>query len=190
MKNKFLIFFIAIITVSNFAFAQSKPLSKQELAQSVEYAASDHVMLIYKNKEIQIFGIKLSNIVSLLGKPKQIKKEKSEIDEQIHATYIYESGDVDFDAKGNLYGLEIKKQGWALVLKVDDKITKPFNIGVSLNDLRNAFPRYFAKIKSFKNEDMYAIKLITKNKIPVESDILFGVKDGHVIYMSYAEDDS
>ncbi len=83
MKIKNLIFRIALLTVSNFAFSQSRPLTKRELAQSIEYVASNHIMLVLKNKEVQIFRIKSSNIVSLSGKPKQIKKEKSEIDEQI-----------------------------------------------------------------------------------------------------------
>lgn len=189
MTNKFLFIIIAIFLACNFAFAQSKTLTKKQLSET-EYIASEHIILLVKSKQINIFNLETANVTSILGKPKKIKKEKSEIDEQIHSVYVYDSGEVDFDVKGNLYGLEIKKQGWAFILKVDDKILKPFNIGTSLNDLRTAFPHHFTHVKTFKNEDMYSIELITQKKIAIESYILFGVKDGIITYMSLAEDES
>ncbi len=189
MKNKFLTFLIAIIAVSSFAFSQSKPLTKKQLDQS-EFISAEHIILVTKNKKINTLDIDPSNIISLLGKPKQIQKKKSEIDDEIHTTYIYESGEIDFDDHQNLYDLEIKKTGWSLILKVNDKTTKPFTIGTGLEQIKSTFPDNFSKVKNDQKEHFLSIGLITKQGVIIDSFVSFRIKDGHVNLIISSEDDS
>lgn len=181
MKNKFLIFFIAIITVSNFALAQSKPLTKKQLAES-EFISAGHIMLVFKGKQINMHDIKISNVVSLLGKPKQIKKDKSEIDDQIYTTYTYESGEIEFDHKGRVDTWEINKTGWSAIFKVNEKITGAFSLSSSLADLKNTFPHSWA---TNKRTDILGINLIISDRTPIDDAIVFGIKNNRITFISY-----
>jgi len=187
MKSKFLIIIIAIVTVSNLAFSQSKPLTKKQLAKSVEYIVSNHIRLVSKGKEFNMYNIKLSNVVSLFGKPKQIKKDKSEIDDQIYTTYTYESGEIVFNHHGGVDNWEINKPGWSCIFKVNDKITQAFSISSNLADVKKTFPRSWA---ANKRTDILAIYLITPNRTPVDPAIVFGIKNNHITFISYFVDES
>jgi hypothetical protein len=187
MKNKFLTFFIAIVAVSNIAVAQNKPLTKKQLAQSEEYVALDHIILVFKDKQINMHSINPTNIITLIGKPKQIKKEKSEIDDQIYTTYIYESGQIEFDHKGRVDTWEINKPGWFCIFKVNDKITQKFSLSSNLADVKKTFPHAWA---ANKRTDILGINIITPDRTPVDDAIVFGIKNSHITFISYFVDES
>jgi hypothetical protein len=186
MKNKFLLLFIAFVAVSNLALAQSKLLTKKQLSQS-EYIQANQIMLVFKGKQINMHAIKISNVVSFFGKPQQIKKEKSEIDDQIYTTYTYENGQIEFDQKGRVYNWDINKSGWACIFKMNDKVTQPFSLSSNLADVKKSFPHSWA---SNKRTDILAVYLITPNGTPVDAAIVFGIKNNRITFISLSENDS
>jgi len=186
MKSKFLFIIIAIVTINNFAFSQSKPLTKKQLAQS-EYISAQHIILVFNGKQINMHNIKISNVLSFLGKPKQIKKEKSEIDDQIYTTYFYENGQIEFDHKGRVDTWEINKSGWSCIFKVNDKITRAFSLSSDLADVKNTFPHSWA---DNKRTDILGINLISSNKIPLDDAIVFGIKNNRITFISYFVNES
>jgi hypothetical protein len=181
MKNKFLLLIIAILTVGNFAFSQIKPLTKQKLAQS-EFISAEQIILVFKGKKINMHALNTTNIITLIGKPRQIKKVKSEIDDQIYTTYFYENGQIEFDHKGQVDTWEINKLGWSCIFKVNDKIAQPFSLSSSLADIKNTFPHSWA---ANKRTDILGINLITSGRIPLDDAIVFGFKNNHIIFISY-----
>ncbi|OKS89019.1 hypothetical protein [Mucilaginibacter polytrichastri] len=171
MKNKFLIFFIAIIAVSNFS-----------LAQQQDFALSEHIFILTPNRKVNIDDIKRKSIVSLLGKPQKIKKEMSETDGLL-SVYSYPNGEIDFDENGSLNSIEIKGTGWALILKTENKPEKSFSFNSTNNDLYSYFKGSFDK----KHPDQAMVYIKSKSgEIHPYTWIVFKISKSHISSIIYA----
>jgi hypothetical protein len=137
MKNRLLIFLIANTTL---AFA-SFPKNLQQIN-------GNQIFLHTPKGNIKFFSIKKSNIVSLLGKPKKIKKFYSEIDEAIVSTYIYNEAEITFDKLGYFDDFDIKNPSWGLVFNINNKLTQPFTINSDSDKLKACFPQLGTHVKN------------------------------------------
>lgn len=134
MKNRLLILFTCLLLIGK------TTLANNYFHQNLEQINGNQIYLYTPKRNIKFFSIKQSNIVSLLGKPKKIKRFYSEIDEATVSTYIYNEAEITFDKQGDFDDFEIKSALWALVFKINDKFTSPLTINSDAGKLKHYFP--------------------------------------------------
>ncbi|WCT12317.1 hypothetical protein [Mucilaginibacter jinjuensis] len=134
MKNKFLVLLICLLSIGKISFARNGP------GQNFTLLSGDQIYLHTAKGNIKFFSIKQSNIVSLLGKPKRVKKLYSEIEETMVSTYIYNEAEISFDKDGDFDDFDIKSPLWGLVFKVNNKFSIPFTLNSDADRLKALLP--------------------------------------------------
>ncbi|MES2425717.1 MAG: hypothetical protein V4560_02045 [Bacteroidota bacterium] len=98
----------------------------------------DKVYLTWHKRSIKFTDINEKSITDFLGKPLKIRRERSDHPNVSAITYTYPQGELN--TEGGLTGFKITKPGWALSIKINNKLNGPYAVGGSAAPLKKLFP--------------------------------------------------
>ncbi|HTH83588.1 MAG TPA: hypothetical protein VL490_11670 [Mucilaginibacter sp.] len=173
MKNILSLIIIALICFTGITYSQTPKPSNR-----INY---DDLFLVYKQTHIKVAAINPKNIVSLLGKPFQIKTEQSKMSNAMITTYYYHYfGEVYFE-KDQLTGIDIRNKAWAFIFKINNKMSLPYTMGSDITPLKTLFPQ------SWANRHDNLMHVFIGNS---DTSVVFEIKGDRIINLNLFSDES
>jgi hypothetical protein len=130
MKVKQLLLSVFLLLLIKSSYAQGR--------KQYDDIARDQVYLTWQKCSIKFTDINEKSITGFLGKPLKIRRERSDHPNVSAITYTYPQGELN--TEGSLTGFKITKPGWALSIKINNKLNGPYAVGSSAAQLKKLFP--------------------------------------------------
>jgi hypothetical protein len=130
MKVKQLLLSVFLLLLIKSSYAQGR--------KQYDDIARDQVYLTWQKRSIKFTYITEKSITGFLGKPFKIRRERSDHPNVSTITYTYPQGELS--TEGGLTGFKITKPGWALSIKINNKLNGPYAVASSAAPLKKLFP--------------------------------------------------
>jgi hypothetical protein len=176
MRLRTLLSLILVITLCKISWCQSKNESHSD------YVKTEQVYLVNNRQKTNLFDLKKTKIITLLGKPKSVKKQMSETDGRC-TNYFYPNGEISYDEQNHFNSIAIKKAGWGLSMVSTGKAARTFSVGENISILKSYFPNSW---KDYKGKMLFVHLKSKSGEIDPYTWIVFYVDHNIIKSISYA----